>query len=139
MRGRRRGDARFYEDDGGVSFDGIHADVHVQKRPVQARAEHLARLFGPVKLTVEPELDTDDLLFLLANDSDEFNRWEAAQKIATSILIRLCKKHNDDETLKIEDVDGRRIRRGPSTRRRAEESSSMPRRTRSIARGSRKR
>ena len=60
---------------------------------------------APVKLTVEPELDTDDLLFLLANDSDEFNRWEAAQKIATSILIRLCKKHNDDETLKIEDVD----------------------------------
>ena len=60
---------------------------------------------APVKLTVEPELDTDELLFLLANDSDEFNRWEAAQKIATSILIRLCKKHNDDETLKIEDVD----------------------------------
>ena len=52
---------------------------------------------APVKLTMTPELTTDELLFLLANDSDEFNRWEAAQKIATSILIRLCKKHNDDE------------------------------------------
>ena len=60
---------------------------------------------APVKLTITPELTTDELLFLLANDSDEFNRWEAAQKIATSILIRLCKKHNDDESLAIEDVD----------------------------------
>jgi|TARA_B110000008_G_scaffold47269_1_gene45667 aminopeptidase N len=60
---------------------------------------------APVKLTMTPELTTDELLFLLANDSDEFNRWEAAQKIATSILIRLCKKHNDDKALKIEDVD----------------------------------
>ena len=60
----------------------------------------LRGFFGPVKLTVEPELDTDDLLFLLANDSDEFNRWEAAQKIATSILIRLCKKHNDGRDVK---------------------------------------
>jgi aminopeptidase N len=60
---------------------------------------------APVKLTITPELTTDELLFLLANDSDEFNRWEAAQKIATSILLRLCKKHNDDDELTIESVD----------------------------------
>jgi len=85
-----------------TEFTQMFTFKNVPSKPVPSI---LRGFSAPVKLTVEPELDTDELLFLLANDSDEFNRWEAAQKIATSILIRLCKKHNDDETLKIEDVD----------------------------------
>ena len=60
---------------------------------------------APVKLTITPELTTDELLFLLANDSDEFNRWEASQKIAKGILHRVCRKHNADESLNEDDID----------------------------------
>ena len=32
---------------------------------------------------------TEDLIFLLANDSDEFNRWEAGQRITKELLMKL--------------------------------------------------
>ncbi|PCI33807.1 MAG: aminopeptidase N [Alphaproteobacteria bacterium] len=42
---------------------------------------------APVK--VKSDLSRDDRLFLLAHDSDSFNRWEAGQNIATSIIMDL--------------------------------------------------
>ncbi|MCK5424757.1 MAG: aminopeptidase N, partial [Emcibacter sp.] len=42
---------------------------------------------APVK--VKSDLSRADLLFLLAHDSDSFNRWEAGQTIAVSIIMAL--------------------------------------------------
>jgi aminopeptidase N len=49
---------------------------------------HLSFLRGfsaPVR--VRPELEREELAFLLANDSDLFNRWNAASKLAESIIL----------------------------------------------------
>ena len=43
---------------------------------------------APVRLTMDPPLGADELLFQLAHDSDPFNRWEAAQKMAREIMRR---------------------------------------------------
>ena len=43
---------------------------------------------APVKLAMTPALTADELLFQLAHDSDPFNRWEAAQKMAREIMCR---------------------------------------------------
>jgi len=42
---------------------------------------------APVKL--QAEYKDDDLMFLLAHDSDPFNRWEAGQQLAIRTLLRL--------------------------------------------------
>jgi aminopeptidase N len=40
---------------------------------------------APIKLVTD--LDTDDLAFLAAHDSDAFNRWQALQTVSTRLLI----------------------------------------------------
>jgi aminopeptidase N len=57
-------------------FEGIAA------RPVPSI---LRGFSAPVNLTIE--LADDDLEFLIAHDSDTYNRWQAAQDYATRILI----------------------------------------------------
>ncbi len=55
----------------------------IPSRPVPS----LMRDFSaPVKLTMS--LDADDLEFLMANDSDPFNRWQAGQSYALMLLIK---------------------------------------------------
>ncbi|XP_010541673.1 PREDICTED: puromycin-sensitive aminopeptidase-like [Tarenaya hassleriana] len=56
----------------------------VSERPVPS----LLRGFSaPVRL--ETDLSDDDLFFLLAHDSDEFNRWEAGQVLARKLMLSL--------------------------------------------------
>ena len=63
-------------------FTGIEA------RPVAS----LNRGFSaPIKLTAN--LDDRDLTFLAAHDSDSFNRWQAVQTLATSLLIENVAAH----------------------------------------------
>ncbi|TWA74219.1 aminopeptidase N [Azospirillum brasilense] len=58
--------------------------VDVPARPVPS----LLRGFSaPVKLRAD--LTDGDLTFLMANDSDAFNRWEAGQTLATRLLLSL--------------------------------------------------
>jgi aminopeptidase N len=60
-----------------IVFDGVRA------RPIPS----LFREFSaPVQ--VKSDLSTEDLLFLVGRDPDAFNRWEAAQQIALSMLSR---------------------------------------------------
>ncbi len=60
--------------------------LDVPSRPVPS----LLRGFSaPVKLTMD--LSDRDLEFLLANDSDPFNRWQAATAYATGILMHLVR------------------------------------------------
>jgi len=56
----------------------------VRNRPVPS----LLRGFSaPVKLSYD--YDDDDLMFLMAHDSDGFNRWDSAQTLSQRILLRL--------------------------------------------------
>ena len=52
----------------------------------------LRNFSAPVKLTTD--LTAADLIFLAANDSDGFNRWEAGQTLMRNALLKLV----DDET-----------------------------------------
>jgi len=69
----------------------------VGARPVPS----LLRGFSaPVKLSVN--LDTDDQLFLLAHDADPFNRWQAAQTLATRTLVEGSKALGDGRAMAID-------------------------------------
>lgn len=70
---------------------------------------------APVRL--ESDLTDDDLSFLLANDSDEFNRWEAGQILARKLMLSLVDdlQHNKPLVLNPSFVDGlKRILRDSS-------------------------
>ncbi len=58
----------------------VFADV-----PARPTASLNRGFAAPVKLTAN--LTTDDLHFLAAHDSDPFNRWQALQTLATTLLI----------------------------------------------------
>ena len=58
---------------------------------VQERADAAGRLGQPPllrALILEQNLSEDDLLLLMAHDSDPFNKWQAAQSLATRLMIR---------------------------------------------------
>eukprot|EP00803_Ostreobium_quekettii_P004250 evm.model.scf_468.3 EVM.evm.TU.scf_468.3 scf_468:11464-18475(-) len=64
----------------------------VPERPVPS----LLRGFSaPVKLTIDGETD-EDLMLMLAHDSDTFNRWEAGQKLAKKLLLKFCSDGQDN-------------------------------------------
>ncbi len=54
----------------------------VPTRPVPSL---LRQFSAPVNVTID--LSDDDVAFLMANDSDPFNRWQAANNFATRILL----------------------------------------------------
>nr|KYP65650.1 Aminopeptidase N [Cajanus cajan] len=61
---------------------------------------------APIRL--ESDLTDSDLFFLLANDSDEFNRWEAGQVLARKLMLNLVDdlQHNKPLILNPNFVDG---------------------------------
>jgi aminopeptidase N len=65
---------------------------HVPSRPVPSL---LRRFSAPVILDID--LSEDDLLHLIAHDSDPFNRWQAAQTFGTRLLIRNTRLIRDGE------------------------------------------
>lgn len=56
----------------------------VAEKPIPSLLRNFS---APVKLTANQT--TEDLIFLLANDSDEFNRWEAGQRLLKELLLSL--------------------------------------------------
>jgi len=52
---------------------------------------------------VEFDYTNEQLAFLLAHDSDPFNRWEAGQRLATRELLALAGRAANGETLSIDD------------------------------------
>jgi aminopeptidase N len=52
---------------------------------------------------VEYDYTNDELAFLLAHDSDPFNRWEAGQRLATRELLALAARASADESLTLDD------------------------------------
>jgi aminopeptidase N len=56
--------------------------ANIVERPVLSTNRGFS---APIKLVTD--LDTDDLTFLAAHDSDPFNRWQALQTVSTRLLI----------------------------------------------------
>ena len=66
--------------------------TNIKTRPY---ASILRGFSAPVKLTANAA--HDDLLFLMKHDSDQFNRWEAAQTFSTRLLIAAIKSGQMDK------------------------------------------
>ena len=54
---------------------------------------------APVK--IEFDRDDDELAFCMAHDSDEFNRWDAGQQLATRIILRLVDAIQQQQALEL--------------------------------------
>ncbi|AOJ87439.1 MULTISPECIES: aminopeptidase N [unclassified Burkholderia] len=65
--------------------------------PEQPLPSLLRNFSAPV--IVEYDYSDDDLAFLLAHDSDPFNRWEAGQRLATRALLTLAARAAANEPL----------------------------------------
>lgn len=71
-----------------VVFEGI------EKEPIPSLLRNFS---APVKLTYD--YSTEQLLFLLAHDSDGFNRWEAGQTLSLRVLQGMILKYQNKEPL----------------------------------------
>ncbi len=80
----------FTQDSQTFEFSGVG------KRPV---ASLFRGYSAPVK--VEFERGDDELAFCMAHDSDEFNRWDAGQQLATRIILRLVDALQQGERLEL--------------------------------------
>ncbi len=70
---------------------------NVRERPVLS----IARGFSaPIKLDMERS--HEDLAFLMANDSDPFNRWEAGQTFAKDVLLGLVRRVLEGQALEMD-------------------------------------
>lgn len=70
----------------------VFADIN--ERPIPS----LLRDFSaPIRL--ESDLTDSDLFFLLAHDSDEFNRWEAGQVLARKLMLTLAADFQQNKPL----------------------------------------
>lgn len=56
---------------------------------------------APVK--IHYEYTREDLAFLMAHDSDEFNRWDASQQLGIKLVLSLMDAHKDNKELIVDD------------------------------------
>lgn len=70
---------------------------NVPEKPVPSLLRNWS---APVKLNFD--YDYKDLTFLMAHDSDDFNRWEAGQKLGIQVLQDLVKSNQQGEVKEID-------------------------------------
>ena len=75
-----------------IEFDNVTEDTVVSV---------LRNYSAPVKLNFP--LDNQQLAFLVANDSDEFNRWNCAQQLGLNIMLQLVENYQQGTALKLDD------------------------------------
>jgi aminopeptidase N len=86
--------------------DQLFVFTDVAEEPVPS----LFRGFSaPIKLVMDRS--NEELAFLISNDSDSFNRWDAGQELATQLLLELTAKAVAGETLKLDPLFIDSIRR----------------------------
>ncbi|MPW19042.1 aminopeptidase N [Paraburkholderia sp. CNPSo 3157] len=73
--------------------------VDVAEKPLPS----LLRNFS-APVVVEYDYTADELAFLLAHDSDPFNRWEAGQRLATRELLTLAERAATGKTPELDDT-----------------------------------
>lgn len=64
----------------------------IKQRPVPSLLRHFS---APVKLNYD--YSTEELAFLMAHDSDEFNRWDAGQRLGLKVVLELVQQHQTGE------------------------------------------
>ena len=79
---------------------------NVTTRPV---ASLLRNFSAPAHLDFERS--RDELAFLLAHDTDPFNRWDAGQTLAASLLLDLANKHRAGQDLVLDPLLPEALRR----------------------------
>jgi aminopeptidase N len=81
---------RFDQAEQTFTFENVSSDV----------VPSILRNFSaPIKMTTD--LQESDLLFLMGNDSDAFNRWEAGQTLLRSLLVKLIGDEKSGKTLEM--------------------------------------
>jgi len=73
----------------------VFADIPREPVPSMLRS-----FSAPVK--VDLDLSDDERLFLMAYDSDEFNRWDAGQQLAVKRIMNLIRDRQQGEALKLD-------------------------------------
>ena len=74
-----------------VTFEGVTA------KPIPS----LLRGFSaPVRLNFD--YSADDLAFLMSNDSDDFNRWDAGYRLGTNVLVSMIEANQKGEGLSLD-------------------------------------
>ena len=68
----------------------------IPRGPVPSLLRHFS---APVKVRLD--LTDDERLFLMAHDSDEFNRWDAGQQLAVKLILNLVKDYQHGSALKL--------------------------------------
>ncbi len=71
--------------------------VDIPHEPVPSFLRHFS---APVK--VRCDLTENERLFLMANDSDEFNRWDAGQQLAVKLLLGLIRHYQQGKALRLD-------------------------------------
>jgi len=72
--------------------------LDIKEKPV---ASLLRNFSAPVRLDV-PDVSDEDLFFLLAHDSDQFNRWEAGQVLGRKLMLNLVARQQKGEELSVD-------------------------------------
>jgi len=85
---------------------------HFEEVPERPVASLLRGFTAPVIL--ECPRDEAQLAFLMAHDTDPFNRWDAAQRLATGVILRLMENRAEgEEHLEQLVAAVRKVQRGP--------------------------
>lgn len=71
--------------------------VDIPERPIPSLLRNYS---APVRLV--SDITDDDLYFLLAHDSDEFNRWEAGQTLARKLMLSLVDQTQQNQPLSVD-------------------------------------
>ncbi|MFT5290560.1 MAG: aminopeptidase N [Planctomycetota bacterium] len=75
-----------------------HVFIGIESKPVPSV---LRGFSAPVKLLLPRS--SEELAFLMANDSDGFNRWDAGQTLARRLLLKLADDHAAGDALSMPD------------------------------------
>nr|PNR47635.1 hypothetical protein PHYPA_012108 [Physcomitrium patens] len=71
--------------------------VNITEKPVPSLLRNFS---APVRLV--SDVTNDDLFFLLAHDSDQFNRWEAGQTLSRKLMLDLISAQQKGEDLSVD-------------------------------------
>eukprot|EP00210_Caulerpa_lentillifera_P000431 g417.t1 len=71
-----------------LEFDQESTEFVFMDIPIAPVPSILRSFSAPVRLTVEGQTD-EDLVFLFTYDTDDFNRWEAGQRLTKKVILKL--------------------------------------------------
>ena len=75
-------------------------DITCEDASVKPLPSLLCGFSAPVKLNYDYSIE--ETIFLMQHDSDDFNRWEASQRLAKTLLMEMLNAHTKGEALGVE-------------------------------------